>query len=639
MEDELPLLDTPKKRKLQSQAESLKLALKDFERRHAAAHNGKKPSREDIKANATISGKYKEYNKVRDILAGKLSVEALNASQRSQSQSRARKHERTDSAVSVTPRRPSNRHNTPKNLKHPNVLDPYDPPASASPVPLVQAVGPTPHRDGTIMGIFDLLSSAGSRRSLQDTPSSKKRKREVAGQDLEHTRLQRQSMQYTPSHQRSYDAATTNAHLPPTATPTSGPATHRRNHSRTPASESKRFMLEHFFATPSAVRFATMMQGGEADEVKTPIQQRTPLRDRVLGASVTKGSANPSTTAALDATPPYLKRSFSFKERLLSATTVAPDAKAGRTALSGIDTSPTSTRNGLPGLRHLKFGPKPLSQIIADRETQRKQTEQEQQSKQNQKQDLDSAHGRMDDFEDSLDDDLDALREMESSEMNITIGNSQPSGTAGHSSADQSLPVWKKKGQKRTTRRTIMRPVRMKPTAAPKFVAADEPEDESFYEDEEVTRVEETQFPAPHMPEELDGEFSDTEIDHLIAQAESADQAQDQQQQQQQPPSDIENLTDDDYDAADMLSDQDFTQLKPHKPTNSKSSSRATKPNPKSKSTCKNRRPSKTNDNDTTDSTRKINPNALSHTNFRSLKIRNKNSKAKGKGRFGRGRR
>lgn len=658
MAERIPLIDTPKRVKLQSQANDLKTALKDFERTFAAKHDGKKPGREDIKANAEISGKYKEYNKLRDVIAGKVGIEALHAppQQEQSARVRQRKHNRTDSAISLTPHR-SHRIETPsKGRHHPSQLDPYDAPGSASPRFMLQAVGPTPHRDGTILGIFDMLyASGGSRKSSQETPSGSKRKTDalyeaaVEGRDLQQTITQ------TPRQSRDGKYANQVNHLS-TTTPKSGSATGRRNHSKTPVSESKRFMLQHFFTTPSAVRFATMLQDEAGTDARTPAVHKTPLRDQVLGVSPAKGQV----PAAADTTPPYLKRSFSFKERLLSASgnPVSPSASQ-RMA------SPTATRTlGPRTLHRAKFAPKPLSQIIADRASQQNQ-------EQNPKEDDD------DDNNDD-DDDLDALREMEEEDLNVLAVDSQSLNPLAAGDFEGSATTWKKKGQKRTTRRAIMRPTRMKPAAAPRFVGADDDEAEDndgdhdgHMMDPDVSRIEETQF-MPDDALERNLEPDDDELEYLIAEAEQAGHDDDLQ-----PPTEesahesvhgdnnedtfLPEPADSDFDVESPVKRRKKSPATTSSTKQSKSKSKfgSSKPLPeadhlskllghptKSNSKSQTLKAQKTSREDD-GVAKKINPNAQSHMNFRSLKIRNKNSKAKGGGggagrrfgRFGRNRR
>ncbi|KAK5043645.1 hypothetical protein LTR84_011359 [Exophiala bonariae] len=625
MEPPLPLLDTPKKIKLQSRVDDLKIDLKAFERAFAAQHKGQKPGREDIKANAGIQAKYTEHGKLRGVLDGKLSIEVLNnlSQQEQNARNRQRKHRRTDSAISIKPHSTNHNQTPSKGRYHPSQLDPYDAPQSASPKAILREVGPTPHRNGTILGIFDMLhASGGSRKSSQETPSGSKRKRDALHEDDTKAKDLELTISQTPRHEKSIVRDTQLA----ATTPKSGPATGRRNHSKTPVSESKRFMLQHFFTTPSAVRFATMLQDESTPHAKTPVD-KTPLRDQVLGISPSR-----TPTATADATPPYLKRSFSFKERLLSASD-----NNGSPTSSHRKTSPGSTRTmGTRRTQQTKFVPKPLSQIIADRASQQTQDQ----------------HGHNDhDGNSDDDDDLDAMREIELQEAHVLVGDSQRIGPLAPSHGDeQQGRVWKKKGQKRTTRRAVMRPTKMKPVEGPKFVAADEDEDEDTSPtDHEASRVEETQY----IPDEAYDDFpepDDDELEYLIAEAERTGQSKDRHENSKPSSYIDEEDLDEDFlpEPVSVNVDVDIdidieSPIKRRKKSDSSKPARWKTQTEQSKSK-KKKNQGDDDDNDDNTTTRKINPNAQSHMNFRSLKIRNKNSKAKGaagrgKGRFGRGRR
>ncbi|KAL2441368.1 DNA replication regulator sld2 [Exophiala dermatitidis] len=650
MDDSIPLLDTPKRKTIQSQADALRASLKDFERNFAAANNGRKPGKEDIKADATIAAKYKEYNKVRDVLAGKLSLDTLYAPPAPPPHQSRRRHTRTDSAISLTPRRPRNGNGTKgtpsKARLHPNEIDPYDaPPASASPKVILSAIGPTPRRDGTVLGIFDLLPRSGSTVKTtisQDTPASRKRKIDalVEAQDENRNPNSNLPVAQTPSHRRRSSRTMDGGAEEPLPTTTTTPRSclntgRRLQHSKTPVSEGKKFMLNHFFATPSAVRFATMMH----DDTEEPDHDvelhaegtpaKTPLRDTVLGLS-------PSSKH--DATPPYLKRSFSFKERLLSASASADSATVSSSSLKHAVTSPTASRAGPRTLRQAKFGPKPLSQMIAELQNQNE----------NQTQTQSAEQVYHDDQEDE--ESLEALRELESNEVNVLIGDSQVGGNGNH--ADHSLnlePVrtYKKKGQKRTTRRVIMRPVRMKPAAAPKFVAAaDDDEDDDDEENEDpllalssergdhrngndVSRVAETQVISADVSQSEPVSAEDHDFDYLISQAE-------------QDGGDYIDTEDEYLPEQREGGGEDLDEDASATPRRKGSSSTIGK----AKTTAKGKKVSSNSSNKKGNAdadgqagtTRTIDPNAYSHMNFRSLKIKNKNSKAKGRGRFGRGR-
>ncbi|OAL26269.1 hypothetical protein AYO20_10146 [Fonsecaea nubica] len=615
MDTATPLLDTPKRASLQSQADTLRIDLKEYERSFAASHSGRKPGKGDIKADAVIAAKYKEYSRVRDVLAGKRGIDALNTPRRHQS---TRRHGRSDSAIaiSLTPHRSRKSFSPSRPQWHPNDIDPYDPPASISPKVIPRAIGPTPRRDGTVLGIFDLLSTSGSRKSVGSTPGSRKRKIDALYDGSVDLDSQELPVAQTPSQKPRPSSYTRDGGLQAT-TPSTRASAGKHLHSKTPISEGRKFMLDHFFATPSAIRFATMISGD--DEADAPIQNKTPLRDFVLKPTPTKDNDPGNATAnGNDFTPPYLKRTFSFKERLFAAS-----------GASGGMSSPTSTRRGpRRSLGHVKSAPKPLSQIIADLEQSKQETQQR------------------DDNDDE--DDLDALREMEANEVNVLVNDSQPVdgvSTVIAAGEDPAPRVWKKRGQKRTTRRVIIRPVKMKPSAAPRFVADDEDEDDEIEAPcvDESESEDELALATENAGEDLAGshtehvspeneEFDDGGLDELDV----SDDA-DEYLPVNDGPATKRKVT-----SKAKHTSSSTTKLEPQLSLNPDGSVK-TKTKSKSKPS---RKPTTSSaagrDENTT--TRKINPNAYSHMNFRSLKIKNKNSRAKragggGGGRFSRGRR
>lgn len=611
MDNIISLLDTPKKLSLQTQAESLRGALKEFERNFAAAHDGRKPGKTDIKADTVVAAKYKEYNKVRDVLAGKSGIDTLNAPPPNVATGR-RRHERTDSGISLTPRRARHGGTSSSTSRlHPNDLDPYDAPASVSPKVLLSAIGPTPRRDGTVLGIFDMLPPSGSIKSSQTTPSSRKRKLDATQDNLNDEEARDWLLAQTPSQRRSKRADNGDGNVAST-TPSSRAATGQRKHSKTPISEGKKFMLNHFFATPSAVRFATMMNEEGGGSAQNRAESKTPLRDALLGLSPSREN---QVSAMANSTPPYLKRSFSFKERLLSASR----GSSASSSANKLNVSPTATRTGpRRALRNVKFAPKPLSQMIADQRNQNSGTQ-----------------GDNGDHDDN-DDDLEALREMESNGMDVLVNDSQVNGTAAE---EEPVRIWKKKGQKRTTRRVIMRPVKMKAPDAPRYVADEDDDDDedelaldSGHGDKNdgTLRVKETQITANAITGD---EFDvDDDLDYLIAEAEAEENAGSQPDDNFLP--DLDEVTKP-RNSTGRHSKPSSTALPK---TNSERSAVVARSTSK-KSTSKAASKAKDEGDSEAGTTRKINPNAYSHMNFRSLKIKNKNSKAKGRGRFGRGRR
>src|SRR5436305_1717488 len=164
------LIDTPKRSALAAHSTSLRTKLKQWEKSFAASHSGQKPGKEDIKACLEIAKTYKEYNRVRDVLDGKLGVESLDdAVKRSPTAGKGRRKHgtrgnsseveaRRDAVYAHTPRKANRPPHQGQNVACPNLLDSYDPPTSASPRrSLLTAIGPTPQRDGKVLGLFDLL--------------------------------------------------------------------------------------------------------------------------------------------------------------------------------------------------------------------------------------------------------------------------------------------------------------------------------------------------------------------------------------------------------------------------------------------------------------------------------------------------
>jgi len=540
------LLDSPKRAHLQAQSSELRAALKTFEWTFAE-QNGRKPKQNDIKNNPSIAAKYKQYHKVQDVLVGRLAYEKLYGT-KPQRKSKSKVHSRQDSGVGSSPRAPqSSLQETPRKSSHPFELDPYDVPKTASPKPvLMNAIGPTPHRDGKVLGLFDLLQGPGSGTKSAATPSSSARKRRIDElyQDTPARRSPLKAIQ-TPSHRSGKKQEDLLQFLGETPQKSSGE--YIGKHSRTPQSESKRFELSQFFATPSTQRFLFSSEDGGATK-------RTPRRDTVLGRTPQKQLD----LAGLDTTPTYLRRSTSFRDRLLSATQTptAPDFARPNPAIKRI---------GPPTLKHFRSS---TSNILTMSDIQPRQQ-----------------LGEPDDDE-LHDDDLEALRELEGEDQSphVLVEDSQLNmelPASGDEAVLHPIRPYKKKGQKRTTKKSTIRPVaHVRPSAQPKFVAAD-----GFDEEEHRTDQDERVAKTRYIPDD--------------------EQASD-------------------FDHSAVEEDVAKPKVSTKKGSAPKESTRAAETAGKPKKQAG-----------------MINPNAQSHTNYRSLKIKGKSSNVKsaGRGKFGRGRR
>ena len=509
------LLDTPKKISLAARSANLRLDLKEWEKSFSTSHEGRKPSTDDIKADPEISKKYKDYQKVRDILAGKGSAAVLNdplpTTTKEPTHQRLQKRKRSAPRVTRTEKEPSHTIDS----RHHVLLE----------HPLLEAIGPTPQRDGKVLGLFDSLGSC----TPAETPSGKKRKLDA----LEpHPETQFVS-ERTPTLRRT---------VTPGKSPQPGRVDHHQDsdttngkHSRTPTSNSKKTLMSQFLKTPVTSRYASMTASGGAQNPL--VVSQTPLRDSVL--TKTPKANEVVNQPHLDFTPPYLKRSFSFKERLLSVTTSSQSGDPPRPS-----TSHLSQSRLVRPLRRTASMPKPLSEIV-----------------QNLRQLEEGQHN----------DDLDALRELENGESGVQIQRSQQTEARIESNIDKenvppAVPIveppakgWKKKGQKRTTRKSTMRPATVQAAVAPRYVALEDEDTRADY----------------------------NELDQVTEQG-----------------------TEDDASESKSTSSQ-------KRSTNSDVQLSKGKKQPRSQKA------------------QTINPNAQAHMNFRSLKIRNKNSKAKGGGRFG----
>lgn len=287
-----------------------------------------------------------------------------------------------------------------KPATHPANVDPYDSPSVIRNLftpAKNKVIGPTPQKDGQVLGLFDLMGEDDSPSKAGATDSAVK-------------------LQETPR-------KSTNLEVPTTG-----------KRSRTPASSGKRFMLDTFV---------------------TPLKGRNPNQ---------LGQKTPSSISKLTFTTP------SFLRRDSHRTTMPPINETDAT----LPLSPQMTR--LPK-KPLVRG---LSSILASLR-------------------------RME--EDALDDDLDALRDIESGGasappatkpkfkpntdlapvpeeilvedsqlQHLPLGgfddegkyDSEPEELKNPTLGRDGLPlkIWKKKGQKRTTRRVNMKPVRSKPSTS-----------------------------------------------------------------------------------------------------------------------------------------------------------------------------
>ncbi|GAP85038.1 putative DNA replication regulator SLD2 [Rosellinia necatrix] len=416
-----PSIDEEARRRYEATSSQLRAELKQFEADWASRNGGKKPGRQDIKQNPSIASKYKQYNHVRDVLAGK------------QPATPPRPRKRTsENDASHTPSKRPKAAWTPSRPRTADVEDGIlDTPSSRtlfSPA-MPTSIGPTPQKNGRILGMFDLLDE----NTENEPPNS--------------------------------DAATHNRHIH--ATPSKRPTGEAEDFklSRTPMSSSKRNMLNTFM---------------------TPSKRK---EDNHFGANTPS-----SVSKLLLATPAFLRR--------------AP--------------MPTVNEDGeyLSPPKPLRLPRKPLGRSLSSVVAGLRKLEEE-----------------------KLDDDLEALHEMENELNSDSVAKSsrvplkalEPDSQAHQllggfddealydspteevkGRDGQPLRVYKKKGQKRTTRRVNMKPTRTKRPQAPTEDNAGSDIEEGN-EDEGV--VPETQFdqnkPIDNLPEiDSDSDFNASDAEN-----------------------------------------------------------------------------------------------------------------------------
>ncbi|KAK5117135.1 hypothetical protein LTR85_008903 [Meristemomyces frigidus] len=484
---------------LEQQVAALKHELKIWEKSFAAKNGGRIPSREDISA-SSISAKYREYDRLRRPTSFAKPAETPRKQRQirpGSAHKRTALRERSGNASTPTPNKAA------KSAISLDVVEEEEE-VEATPAFIRCALGPTPQKDGQVLGIFDMPAATPSKASLATVPELPA----VSG---------------TPSK--------------PAAPLSSEPVC-----SATPRSSSKRRLFDAFAGTP--------MKRKREDDGHTP------------------GSAKRQF-----ATPSFLRRAF---------------------PLAPIDEEPTAA-----GPPFAKRGlVRSLSSIIKGL---RKQEEKR------------------------MDDDWDILDELEAEERGeapqaaapkVLVEDSQgadmplgpdqgPPESEDEEPSNVRQPAvdangkprkpWKKKGLKRQTKRTNMRPVLHKPKKAGDLAAEEGSDDELV--------VETQQADAPSLStrkRRSDGEAEGSEA------------------------------SGDEHAASECEDEAAEPGAKSGAPKRSKKSS---KPNDAAKT------------NKTTDQTAEQKPekarkkvSAQAHANYRALKIKNKNSKGNGKGgrKFGR---
>ncbi|KHJ32959.1 putative dna replication regulator sld2 [Erysiphe necator] len=142
----------------EERAKILRADLKNWEKEFSSRNNGRKASRTDIKQNLEIAAKYKEYNRLRDALAH----HAPHTSQIKLPQSKVNGRKKDSPKIEYNYKE---KFLTPQKRKiSTEGIGQIDSPSVAKCLftPRKVSVGPTPQKEGQVLGLFDLLSDSES---------------------------------------------------------------------------------------------------------------------------------------------------------------------------------------------------------------------------------------------------------------------------------------------------------------------------------------------------------------------------------------------------------------------------------------------------------------------------------------------
>ncbi|CAK7269490.1 hypothetical protein SEPCBS119000_003595 [Sporothrix epigloea] len=335
------MLDPAERVAVEAETQQLRLALKTWETTWAREHSGVKPTRDDISRHPEIANKYKAYNHARALLSGQTSTK----SDTKRDGPRRKRKSETCPPVTVAPADSQPTHSRSKRARATELSTPSrtatlttaiqgdgavldvsldrTPSISRklfSPV-IPTSVGPTPQRDGRVLGLFDVLDEeekkAQKRSAIAATPS----KRMTAEADTA-LRQSRQRPGQTPAsvlggtpRKQTLDIATYNSDDEDGEN-----FVNARRLGRTPMSSSQRNLLNHFTAggrgtgpfsidgnTSTTTRDSNGALGTTPLKARSNDNQKT--HEQRLLATPSKGSTEHFQGAF--ATPAFLRRQLS----------------------------------------------------------------------------------------------------------------------------------------------------------------------------------------------------------------------------------------------------------------------------------------------------------------------------------------
>lgn len=372
------------KKEYEAKAADLKSQLKQWEADVAKRNGGKKPSRDDIKQNPEIQAKYKKYQQIRDMLDGKPVREKKRKPEAPPPEKTPTKRPRPQATPTAT------RHSHIDDFETPEIRRLFSPAMPTS-------IGPTPQRDGRVLGLFDLLDDTDE----NNTPSKDRQTDASGGGGAVGAPIQA-----TPSkRKRGGDME------PPAAVDSTPVATGRRAMFKTPLKDrdgnvqggikTPSSVTKLLFATPSFLRRAPLPAVAELNnQYVSPRRPRLPRKPMVRGLSSVVADLRKMEEEHLDddiealremeaedgGRPGPAKAAAQPKEAKPKETQpreediLAPDSQAGSRLLGGfddedaLDSEPETQldRNGQPLKVYKKKGQKRTTRRVNMRPTRAK---------------------------------------------------------------------------------------------------------------------------------------------------------------------------------------------------------------------------------------------------------------------------
>ncbi|CAK7201855.1 hypothetical protein SEUCBS139899_004570 [Sporothrix eucalyptigena] len=297
------MLDVTERATVEAESQQLRLALKTWETTWAREHGGAKPARGDISRNPEIAKKYKAYNHTRAVLSGKI---ATSDAKKDETR-RKRKQELPPPTASAPAEANTQSMQTPSKRLRATVTraTPSRTAPSATPTqvgggyldahlnmtpsisrklfsPVVPtSIGPTPQRDGRVLGLFDVLNEEEEKRKKRSAVAATPSKQTAAEADTIKGNKSQPAGQVsvavlgaTPRKQ------TLNVEAYKSDDDDEDNAINARRLGRTPMSSGRRNLLNHFTAGGGGVGPVSIGGGNTTTRETSGVLGSTPLKPR-----------------------------------------------------------------------------------------------------------------------------------------------------------------------------------------------------------------------------------------------------------------------------------------------------------------------------------------------------------------------